>query len=184
MHKEIRNIEEKRLQIAYFLSRKKGGVSKFKISSIYRQWCQWWKEDFCVDGQQLKMYANKTVISYQGAKHGEPQPDYCQYYTQILRDVQNKIKEEYHSNLTGRQNSDIFLNKLLNHRKNNGKILRKKLKQNNLNTRYYLVNKRYDKYICKLGRYILHDSRESKDKYCCIGSYEDVLQYIDENLIV
>lgn len=43
MYREITDIEEKTLQVAYFLSRRKGGVSKFSIKNIHRQWCQWWE---------------------------------------------------------------------------------------------------------------------------------------------
>lgn len=33
---EIKNIEEKSLQVAYFISRRKGGVSKFSLKNIHR----------------------------------------------------------------------------------------------------------------------------------------------------
>lgn len=60
---EIKNIEEKSLQVAYFISRRKGGVSKFSIRNIHRQWSQWWKDDFCVDDKKLQIFHDEIVLS-------------------------------------------------------------------------------------------------------------------------
>lgn len=180
---KINDIEEKRLQVAYFISRRKGGVSKFSIRNIHRQWCQWWKDDFCVDGKKLQIFHDEIVLSSTAVKQGERQPNYCDYYTNVLKKAQDIMTKEYHLDLSGRQNSDIFRDKLIACRRNQGKALRKKLKKHGLNERYYITHNSYTRYICKLGRYILHDKTESKDKYCYIGSYDNMCRYIDENLI-
>lgn len=180
---EIKNIEEKSLQIAYFISRRKGGVSKFSLKNIHRQWCQWWGNDFCVEGRKLKVFHDEIVLSSAAIKRGERQPNYCDYCTKVLKNAQNMMINEYHTELSGRENSDIFKDKLLECRRKHGKALRKRLKKYGLNKRYYITHNSYTRYVCKLGRYILHDRAESKDKYRYIGSYDDMCCYIVENLI-
>lgn len=179
---KIKDIEEKRLQVAYFMSRNKGDVSKFSISKIYRIWCQWWSRDFTFEGEKLGIFRDEIVLSSTAAKSVK-QPKCCDYYTNILTKTKEIIEREYQSKLSGRENSDIFRDKLIACRRNHGKALRKKLKKNGLSDRYYISHNSYTRYICKLGRYILHDKLESKDKYCYIGTYDEMRLYIDENLI-
>lgn len=183
MYREITDIEEKTLQVAYFLSRRKGGVSKFSLKNIHRQWCQWWGDDFCVDGRRLKIFHNKIVLSSSAVKRGEEQPEYCKYYTEVLLNAQEKIIKAYHPKMTGRENSNLFRKRLIDCRRNHGKALRKKLKKNGLSNRYYIKHNSYTRYVCKLGRYILHDNTQSKDRYCCIGTYDEMCKYIDDNLV-
>lgn len=180
---KIKDIEEKRLQIAYFISRCKGDMSKFNIANIHRQWCQWWASDFCVDGQNLKIFRDEIVLSSIAEKHGKEQPEYCKYYTNVLKKAQEKITKAYQPKMTERENSNLFKKRLIDCRKNHGKALRKKLKKNGLNNRYYIKHNSYTRYVCKLGRYILHDNTQSKDRYCYIGTYDEMCKYIDDNLI-
>lgn len=177
--KKIIDIDEKRLQLGYFLSRHKGDNTKFCMANMYRQWCQWWKEDFLInDIFQLELYDDRLVLSMRGAKLGETQPDYMEYYNNVLLDVQKYLSDKYDNKASTRVNSDRFREKLLLERKKNFKRLKNELQYRHLDKKYYVVNKTDDKHPCKLGRYVLHDKSASKHECCCIGTYETVLNYI------
>ena len=59
----IDDIEEKRLQVLYFLSQKRGGVSSFTMENIFKQWCHWWRKDFGSDCQNLKVFQDEIILS-------------------------------------------------------------------------------------------------------------------------
>lgn len=56
----IRNAEEKKIIVAYYMTRNKRNLG---IENVWRIWCTWWKDDFSVDGKLLRMYDHIFVLS-------------------------------------------------------------------------------------------------------------------------
>lgn len=138
---EITNIEEKRLQIGYFLSRRKG-ENKFCVTNIYRQWCQWWREDFCVNGTvQLELYNDKLVLSRKGAKLGETQPAFIEYYNSVIKDVQTYLITEYDRSKTSKENADRFKKMIMKFRHKQFRKLKQQIKAVGLQDKYYVITK-------------------------------------------
>lgn len=176
--KYINDIEEKRLQILYFLSQKQDKVSNFSIENIFNQWCKWWKKDFDTSYQISKIFQNEITLSLPLEKCTVD----TKYYIKVLKKTQNILVRLCHEDATN-HSIEAFKEKLLECRRVHGKCLRKKLKMAGLNRRYYITHNSYSKNIYKLGRYILHDKTEPKDRYCYIGSYDKMRKYIEKNLI-
>ena len=174
----IDDIEEKRLQVLYFLSQKRGGVSSFTMENIFKQWCHWWRKDFGSDCQNLKVFQDEIILSLPLEKY----KDDIRYYIKVLKKTQNVLIRLYREEINN-QNSETIKEKLLECRRVHGKCLRKKLKRADLNRRYYITHNSYSKNIYRLGRYILHDKTKPKDRYCYIGSYDKMRKYIEKNLI-
>lgn len=180
---KIMDIDEKTIQIAYFLARNKG-EHKFSIDRIYRQWCAWWKDDFNINGIiQPEVYNERLILSTKGAILEEKQPEFMNDYNKVLVDAQKWMIETYDNNVCGRINSDRFKNRLLLERKKNFKRLKNAVNYVKINASdFYIINRTNEKNPCELGKYVLHSKAEDKSKYLCSGTYQEVLQYIQKNL--
>ena len=183
-NRKITDIEEKKLQLGYFISRHKGTTRKFRIRCIFNQWMKWWEDDFKIDGIKLQLYDNKIVLSAKGVKMGVEQPQFLDYYTGVLEYVNRSLLEEYNINVNGKQNSNKFKMQMFKLRKKNFEKLKTVLKCEKLEDKYYIINKTKDKHPCCLGRYVVHDKNETDNrKYCFSGTYEQVKNYIYSELV-
>jgi hypothetical protein len=176
---EIKNLEEKQLQIGYFLSRCRN--DKFAIHNIYRQWCQWWKEDFNINGTQPVIYGEELVLSKKGARLGEEQPDIIKYYNSILVDTQKLLESQYDNKKKRTYNSDCFKDKMFKLRRANYRNLMQLLKDKNLRDKYYIADKTLHKHPCRLGIYALYKCGTSSDKAKGIyfGTYDELKKDIE-----
>lgn len=71
--KQIKDIEEKKLIIAY-LFKKRNGIGR---ESLYREWSSWWTEDFEPDGycRPYRVYSGHLVYPYSKSKKETPSID-------------------------------------------------------------------------------------------------------------
>lgn len=179
---KIKDVEKKKLQIAYFLSRCKC-EDNFSISSIYGQWCKWWKEDFLINGTfQPQIYKGELVLSKKGAQLGETQPECMTYYNDVLHRVQKEIIKHYDNNVGRKTNSDRFKKQMLHKRGKNLKKLIEALKERNVADKYFIENRTSKKHPCKLGLYAIRDKGKPNGIYYCSGTYETVLDYIENEI--
>lgn len=176
---KITDIEEKRLQIGYFLSRRK--ENRFAIETLYEQWCQWWKEDFQVDGIQMEMIEGELVLkSVDG--NGEIQIQTMKYHNKVLQDVAQWFRNEHRDNMPRKWNSARLRQMMITYRGKSYNRLKYTLGQKRTEKEYYLVNRTQKNKPCKLGHYVLHKKSESKNICCCSGTYEKVMDYIKKNI--
>lgn len=170
---EIKNLEEKQLQLGYFLSRYRH--DKFAIHNIYRQWCQWWREDFNINGTQPVTYGEELVLSKKGARLGEEQPDIIKYYNSILVDTQKLLESQYDKKKKRMYNSDYFKKKLFKLRRANYRNLMQLLTDKNLRDKYYIADKTLHNHPCRLGHYALYKCGTSpKEKGIYFGTYDEL----------
>ena len=176
---KITDIEEKRLQIGYFLSRRK--ENRFAIETLYEQWCQWWKEDFQVDGVQMEMIEGELVLkSVDG--NGEIQIQTMKYHNKVLQDVAQWFRNEHRDNMPRKWNSARLRQMMITYRGKSYNRLKYTLGQKRTGKEYYLVNRAQKNQPCKLGHYVLHKKSDSKNTCCCSGTYEKVMDYIKKNI--
>lgn len=145
----VKDVKEKKLQLAYFISRNKGNSNKFTLDRIHRTWSMWWKDDFFkVD------------------------------FSTVQKEVQKFIVDNYDDKLSPRENSDIFRKRLGKEKRNHMAILLQELESKGVKEEYYIVNRDSMRHPCKLGMYILYHIVNERKKWICEGSFETVLEYI------
>lgn len=178
----IKNYEEKKLQLGYFLSRVHN-QARFEIHSIYRQWCQWWKEDFLMDNGKIpEVYNEKLVLTKRGARLEEKQPEIIDEYNCILSDVKEFLEEQHNKKRSRKFNSDYFKEEMFKLRDKHYEELVILLKAKKLDKKYYVANKTSHKHPCQLGKYAIYRKGSSnKEKTPYFGTYDDVKDII-ENL--
>ena len=177
----IKNYEEKKLQLGYFLSRVHNNA-RFEIHSIYRQWCQWWKEDFLIDNVLPKVYNEMLVVTKKGARLGEQQPEIIDEYNSILLYTKDFLEQQYNKKRNRKYNSDCFKKQMFELRDKQYKDLVFLLEQNKLNKKYYVSNKTSRKHPCQLGKYAVYKKGVSnREKTPYFGTYDDIKNII-ENL--
>lgn len=154
----IKDLEEKQLQVAYFLSRGNRSVEeKFTEFNICKVWLGWWKMD---NVQSVAKETREKILSMY------------------------KVSNETTKNLTkksGKKNSDDFKNRLLHLRRSNCGKLRHLLKEKGLDEKYYIVDKTaYGGSATRLGRYAIYNNCQSpKEKSQYFGSFDEIKAIID-----
>ena len=156
---EIKEVEEKQLQVAYFLSRGNRSVEeKFTEFNICKVWLGWWKMD---NAQSVAKETREKILSMY------------------------KVSNETTKNLTkksGKKNSDDFKNRLLHLRRSNCGKLRHLLKEKGLDEKYYIVDKTaYGGSVTRLGRYAIYNNGQSpKEKSQYFGSFDEMKEAIEK----
>ena len=113
----IKDIEVKKLIIAYFVCRQKGSTG---LKYIFRLWTQQWSNDFVADnGMKLRMHNQKIIVFKRKLNLGIPLPKCCEEYDLFLDKIYKWINEKY-DNKVGRR-TNIKMNKGII-RKNNDNI--------------------------------------------------------------
>lgn len=174
---KIKDMEEKRLTVAYFMSRNKKVLCP---ELVWEAWIQWWKEDFTTDdGAQLLMFNGFFVLPR--TEQGIPKPHYCKEYDEFLHNTLVWIRE--HSKGSRKANNESLMHMLTAHREENSRRLFDLFEQKNLQHKGYklLDHTAYRKHPLRLGRFsISHRDYRDKNKTCVVdGSYETVLDYIN-----
>ncbi|MCD8397910.1 MAG: hypothetical protein LUD12_12160 [Lachnospiraceae bacterium] len=176
---EIKDIEEKQLQLAYSLSREHGKsvAEKFSVPSIYTQWCKWWEQDFLMNGGIMPVISNEQLVSSK-ENVGAIQPGYIQYYNKVLAETSAWIIAHYDDALNGRENSDRFKTQLAQCRTDHYKALTELLQ----NSGYYVRNGASIHHPGRIGKYWLYKHGENMEHLYFAGTYEYTLDYINEAL--
>lgn len=177
---QISNYKEKQWQLGYFLSRQHDEKKRFSIENIYRYWCQFWKDDFLINGAFMpEIYKNRLVLSKKGAKMGEKQPEIINTFNDILTDTQKFLIEHYDSRKTERENSDDMRNQMFQYRRDNYKRLAQLLKDSGLDGQYYVSDKTSKKHPCYLGRYAIYKCGMSpKERSSYFGTFDEIKEII------
>ena len=155
----IKDLEEKQLQVAYFLSRGNRSVEeKFTEFNICKVWLGWWKMD---NAQSVAKETREKILSMY------------------------KVSNETTKNLTkksGKKNSDDSKNRLLHLRRSNCGKLRHLLKEKGLDEKYYIVDKTaYGGSVTRLGRYAIYNNGQSpKEKSQYFGSFDEMKEVIEK----
>jgi len=170
-------MEEKRLTVAYFMSRNRKVLCP---EFVWETWIRWWKEDFTTsDGVQLLMYNCFFVLPR--TDQGIPKPDYLKEYDEFVRDTLVWIGE--HSKGARKANNESLMRMLTAHREKNSKHLFDLFNHKNLQRKGYklLDHTAYKRHPLRLGRFsISHKDYNGNNKiYIVDGSYETVLDYIN-----
>lgn len=173
---KIKDLEEKKLIISYFLSRSKGRG----IETVYRQWCKWWKEDFTTEGGVLKMYNHSFVLSKTKARQGVEQPAYCKEYYERLNEIFEYVRDSYDKSKNKKENVDILKARLFRYREQCNKNIRQIIAENNLyGKECKFLNQTSKKHPNILGKYVfIHKVNGSK--VVKVGSYEDIINYLKQ----
>ena len=91
----IKDIEEKKRIIAYFICRQKNGIG---LEHIFRLWTQQWSNDFVGEnGENLRMYDHKIIVSKRKLHKGIPLPECCEEYNTLLNEIYDWMCEKYMS---------------------------------------------------------------------------------------
>lgn len=156
----IKDLEEKQLQLAYFLSRGNKNVEeKFSEFNICKVWLGWWKND---NAQSVARETKEKILGL---------------YKNADKETTKKLMKE-----NGRKNSNKIRNKLLYLRHRHFEELTKMMKEMGLTDRYYIADKTaYGGSVTRLGRYAIYkDGQSPKEKSQYFGSYDDMRIIIEK----
>lgn len=176
----IKNVEEKKMIVAYY----RVGVSYMNlgIENVWRVWCKFWKEDFVVDGNLLKMYDHTLVLSKAKARAkqilGENIQEFKEY-DDFLIEVCEWIKKNYDEDKDRKANAKILKNKLLEYRAECNRNIRERFSKSGLKEKGYKIKNQPSKNPYLLSKYIiLAKNEDGVTRYVKQGNYEEVIKYI------
>lgn len=174
----IRDFEDKKLTLCYFLSRQHSN-SKFELSDIYFNWAnRLWKEDFKFDGKAFKLKGSK-LIPPNSKKLSEAELNrMADEYTKILKSVQMYFKNNYDTKISRKCNAEKFRDIKFDYCYKKYKELQKLFLTSGIDTdgRYVVYSKTSKKHPNHIGRYEIFDRQ--RHKTIILGSFEDVRDYI------
>lgn len=183
----IKDSEEKKRIIAYFLTHQ-FGTGKYNSSIILRTWCKWWKDDFQVNGNNLRLYKGKFVKSATSAKkaieNNEDSPfiytEYDNFMDEMIKEYRDKFVTKSTKKNTRNTNLKYFKRELLEYRDYCSKSILDYLLEHKLDKQGYTRrNTTSKKHLCTLGSYQIFHSGE-QNKCVCSGSYETVMNYLNK----
>lgn len=174
----IKDLEEKKMIIAYYLAKNKKNVG---LETVWRIWSNWWDKDFCDKGRTLTMYDHTLVLSKTKArakvKAGESFNDYKEY-DDFLADICQWIKDSYDNTVDGKTNTNLLTEKLFKYKEQCNNLIRRKFNKSSLKAEGYklrcVISRRKPHH---LSTYLLFNE---DDVYVTQGTYENMLKYIDE----
>ena len=179
---DIKDIEEKKLIVAYRVSKSK----RLGADHIWRLWMSSWDNDFRVKGTPLKMHDHKFIQSNtkrrENANAGEALIQGYKEYDDFLADVYNWIREQLHKYRTDNtmKTCDKFMKMLFSYRKECADNLYRIMRENNLQRKgYSLKNQTSRKNPLELGRFLLRHNHEGTWETIMSGSYEEILDYLN-----
>ena len=180
---DIKDIEEKKLIVAYRVSKSK----RLGADHIWRLWMSSWDNDFRVKGTPLKMHDHKFIQSNtkrrESANAGEALIQGYKEYDDFLADVYNWIREQLHKYRTDNtmKTCDKFMKMLASHRRECADNLYRIMRENNLQRKgYSLKNQTSSKNPLELGRLLLRHNHEGTWETIMSGSYEEILDCLNE----
>ncbi|MCD7819682.1 MAG: hypothetical protein LUH07_11625 [Lachnospiraceae bacterium] len=180
--RKIKDVEEKRLQMAYSMSRIHGKSinEKFSVASVFIQWCRWWDYDFTMNGGfKPTIYYDQLVASKESAKM--IQPEHIQYYNKLLTNVRDWILAHYDVESSTRDNSNKFREQLMQLRADHYEKL-SQIAQDKSNGEYYVVDGSSVHHPGRLGKYWVYKHGEDKKHLYFAGTYDYTLEYLNKTL--
>lgn len=151
----IKDIEEKKRIIAYFICRQKNGIG---LEHIFRLWTQQWSNDFV----------------------GES----CEEYNTLLNEIYDWMCEKYDNNVGRRANADMFKDMIFTYREQCRQNFYKTFNNSKLKENGYSVIKQFSKrHPLILSNYcIFHKNRNGQKKCVFSGSYENAMDFITKKM--
>ena len=178
----IKDIEEKKRIIAYFLCRQKNGIG---LEHIFRLWTQQWSNDFVDEnGENLRMYDHKIIVSKRKLHKGVPLPECCEEYNTLLNEIYDWMCEKYDNNVGRRANADMFKDMIFTYREQCRQNFYKTFNNSKLKENGYSVIKQFSKrHPLILSNYcIFHKNRNGQKKCVFSGSYENAMDFITKKM--
>ena len=185
----IKDVEEKRLILAYYLSKNKRDNNRcFCDTKVWHQWTGLWSEDFRTEtGKFLKRYNKQFVLSKTKAKKQMGEGTYKQdfkEYDDFLNKTCEWVNKNYKWNKGRTKNANIMKERLLAYKKQCGVLLQKYFDNNRFSEKgYRFQNLTSRKEPLSMGKYlILAPDSEGRYKGICCGSYETVMEFMEKEM--
>lgn len=180
---KIKDVEEKRLIVAYYLAKNKKDNNCFSDIKVWHQWTALWSEDFRTEeGKVFKRYANQFVLSKTKAKKQNHEGALIQEfkeYDDFLNETCQWVNDNYKRNKSRTRNANIAKERLLEYKKDRGVLLQEYFNNNGFPEKgYRFQNLTSRKEPLSMGKYlILAPNPEGRYKSICCGSYEMVMDF-------
>lgn len=178
----IKDVEEKKVIIAYLICKQCRGVG---LEHIFRLWNQRWSNDFVTEnGTKLKMHNHKIIISKRKLNQGTPLPKCCEEYDMFLDEIYKWINEKYDSKVERNKNADMFKEMIFAHREQCRQNFYKTFNDSNLKTNgYKILNQISKKHPLILSKYCIFHTDKNGIKECVFsGSYENAMCYLKKKM--
>lgn len=177
----IKDMEEKRLIIAYYIARN----SKCQLNDdiVWNQWNGRWPKDLrSKNNRPLKRYNHHCVESRTQAKKEAKSEnlsyDYTEYDNFIIETCE-WVKSLYDKDKANWKNANIVLERLFIYRETCDKRIRELLFESGLAAEgYKLQNQTSKKHPHLLGDYLILHNQNGVNKCVIRGSYEQVMNYL------
>lgn len=184
----IKDVEEKRLILAYYLSKNKKDNHCFSDVKVWHQWTGLWNEDFRTEsGKFLKRYGNQFVLSKTKAKKQKKEGTLIQEfkeYDDFLNEICQWVNENYKRNKGRMKNANIMKERLLAYKRECALSLLKYFDNNGFAEKgFRFQNLTSRKESISMGKYcILAPIEEGRYKGICCGSYETVMKFLKNEM--
>lgn len=184
----IKDVEEKRLILTYYLSKSKKDNKCFGDIKVWNQWTALWSEDFRTEtGKVLKRYNNQFVLSKTKAKKQKEEGTLTQdfkEYDDFLAETYQWVNENHKRNKGRTKNANIMKERLLAYKKECAILIQEYFNNNEFAEKgYRFQNLTSKKEPLLMGKYcILAPNSEERYKGICCGSYETVMEFLKKEM--
>lgn len=178
----IKDIEEKKLIIAYLICKQKSGIG---LEHIFRLWTQQWGNDFVTEnGAKLRMHNHKIIVSKRKLNQGIPLPKCCEEYNLFLDEIYKWMNEKYDDKVGRKKNADMFKEMLFAHREQCRKNFYRTFNNSKLKAKGYKVLTQISmKQPLILSKYSIFHTDKYGIKECVFsGNYEDAMCYLEKKM--